>query len=117
MSRFELTIHGSTLTFRESLLAFFVKFANQNFPSVRISVFRETTEFLFTPQARQFVYILLQKVLNWTIFACDWVVFWPQSPNGGDYNTPSYPLAVATTHYIFADHFWKDNSNPELFPI
>ena len=33
-----------------------------SFPSVGILVFRETTKFLFTLQARQIAYILLQKV-------------------------------------------------------
>ena len=46
-----------------------VKFPNQNFPSVRIFVFRKTAKFLFilfTLQARPFAYILFQKVLNCT---------------------------------------------------
>ena len=37
---------------RITLSNFFVKFANQNFPSVKIFVFGETTKFLFTLQAR-----------------------------------------------------------------
>ena len=50
---------------------FFMKFENQNFPSVRIFVFRKTTKFpftlqiQFTLQSRQFAYILLQKVSNY----------------------------------------------------
>ena len=76
---------------------FFVKFANKNFPSVRIFVFRETTEFLFTLQAQQFAYILLQKVLNSTLFSCIWIAFWSQTCNGEAYNAPLYPLAVGTT--------------------
>ena len=43
---------------------FFVKIANQKFTSFGIFVFRETTKFLFTLQARQFAYTLLQKVLK-----------------------------------------------------
>ena len=40
--------------------------AIQNFPSVRIFVFRKTMKFLFTLQAQvqQFPYIFLEKVLN-----------------------------------------------------
>ena len=34
-------------------------------------------------QARQIAYILLQKVLNCTLFSCIWIAFWPQTPNGG----------------------------------
>ena len=45
----------------DHLKYFFVKFVNQNFQSVRITVFRETTKFLFTLEAQQFAYILLQK--------------------------------------------------------
>ena len=55
---------------------FLVKFADQNFPSVRIFVFRETTKFFFTLQAQQFTYILHRKVLNCTLFSCIWVAFW-----------------------------------------
>ena len=50
---------------------------------VRIFVFRETTKFLFTLTARQIAYILLQKVLNCTLFACIWIAFWPETPNWG----------------------------------
>ena len=46
----------------------FVKFVNQNFPSVRIFVFRETIKFLFILQAQQFAYALHQKVKLYTIF-------------------------------------------------
>ena len=47
--------------FANHLKQFFVKFANQNFPSVRISAFRETTKFLFAPQACHiFTYLKLQ---------------------------------------------------------
>ena len=60
---------------------FFVKLANQNFPSVTIFVLRETTKFLFPPQARQLAYILIQKVFNWTLFSCLWIEFWPQTHN------------------------------------
>ena len=40
--------------------------AIQNFPSVRIFVFRKTMKFLFTlqTQVQQFPYIFLEKVLN-----------------------------------------------------
>ena len=34
-------------------------------------------------QAQQIAYILLQKVLNCTLFSCIWIAFWPQTPNGG----------------------------------
>ena len=46
--------------FADRFKQFFAKLTNQYFPSVRICVFRETTKFLFTHQARQFGYILLQ---------------------------------------------------------
>ena len=52
----------------------FVKFANQNFPSVRIFVFQEKMKFLFTLQAEQFAYILLQNVLNYILFCCIWLL-------------------------------------------
>ena len=38
--------------------------------------------------------------------------FAPQTPIAGAYSALPYPLAVGTSHLIFADHFWKDNSNP-----
>ena len=60
-----------------------MKFANQNFLSVGIFVLRGTTKFLFTLQARQIAYILLQKVLNCTLFSSIWIAFWLQTPNGG----------------------------------
>ena len=68
---------------------------SKNFPSVRIFVFRKTTNFLFTLQARQFASILLQKVLNCTQFSYIWIPFWPQTPYG---DIPPYPLPVGTTH-------------------
>ena len=74
-----------------------MKFANQNFSSIRIFAFRETTKFLFTLEARQLDYILLQKVLNFTLFSCIWIVFWPQTPDEGAYSAPPYPLA-GTSH-------------------
>ena len=49
---------------------FSVKFTNQNIPSAKIFVFQETTKFMFTLQARQFAYILLENVLNCTHFSC-----------------------------------------------
>ena len=55
---------------------------NQNFPSVGIFVFRETTKLPFTLQARQIAYIVLQKVLNCTLFPYIWIAFWPQPPIG-----------------------------------
>ena len=76
---------------------FFVKFTNQNFPSNGIFVFRETTKLLFTLQARQVTYNLLQKVLNCTLFSYIWRAFWPQTLIGGAYSTPPYPLRVGTT--------------------
>ena len=48
ISDLRIAIYGSNLSFRGSLQAVFVKFANQNFASVGIFVFRETTKFLFT---------------------------------------------------------------------
>ena len=92
-----------------------MKFANQNFPYVGIFVFRETTKFLFTLQARKIDYILLQKVLNCTLFSCILIAFWPQTPNGGLQRSPI--PSVGTSPKIFADHFWKDNSNPAITQI
>ena len=77
---------------------FFVKFANKNFSSVRIFVFRKFMKFLFTLQHQQFTYIILQKVLKCTLFSCIWIVFWFQIPNGGAYTTPPFTLAVGNTH-------------------
>ena len=114
--------HGSTcatsfmcvknITHHYHFKYFFVTFTNQNFPSIKIFAFRESTKFLLTCQARQFAYILLQKVLNYIQFSCILIVFRSQTPNGGAYSSPPYPLAVGTTHQIFVDHFWKDDSNP-----
>ena len=59
------------------------QFTIQNFPSVGIFVFRETTKFLFTLQAQQINYILLQTVLNCTLFSSILIAFLPQSPTGG----------------------------------
>ena len=47
--------------FADHFKQFFVKFAKQNFPSIRIFLFRETTKFVFTLQTQQFSYILLEK--------------------------------------------------------
>ena len=63
-ARFKLAIRKSQFVDRLCLLPdyfkeFFVKFANQNFPSVKIFVFRETTKFLFTFKVRKFAYIYL----------------------------------------------------------
>ena len=74
-SRFALAIHKSWFPnrlylFADPLKQFFVKTRNQNFPFVRKFVFRETIKFLFTLQAWQFACILLQKVLNCTLFSC-----------------------------------------------
>ena len=77
-----------------------MKFENQNFPSFTIFVFRETKKFLFALQVQQFADVLLQKVLNHTLFSYIWIAFWPQTPNGGAYSTPPYPLAVGPTHFL-----------------
>ena len=61
--------------FADHLKQFFVKSANQDFPSVRLFVSIETTRFLFTLQAQQFVYIALQNVLICTQFSCIKVAF------------------------------------------
>ena len=68
---------------------------------------------LFTFQAQQFPYILLQKALNCTLFSCIWIAFWPKTPYGGAYSTSPYSLVVGTAHLLFVDHFWKDNLNPD----
>ena len=90
---FELAIHKSRFANQicflcGSLQAVFVKFTNQNFLSVGIFVFREITKFLFTLQAWQIPYILLQIVLNCILFSCIWIAFWPQTPNWGLQDSP-----------------------------
>ena len=74
-----IVICGSTLSLYRSLSAFFFKFSNQSFPSVRIFIFREIVKFLFILQAQQFAYTLLQKVLSCTL--C--IAFWRWTHNGG----------------------------------
>ena len=74
-----IAICGSNLSICRSLQQFTI----QNFPSVGIFVFRETTKFLFTLQAQQINYILLQKVLNCTLFSSISIAFWPQTPTRG----------------------------------
>ena len=32
----------------------------------------------------------------------------------GAYSAPPYPLTIGASPKIFADHFWKDNSNPAI---
>ena len=78
-----IMICRSNLSFCRSLWAVFVKFANQNFLSVGVFVFRETTKFLFTLQAQQIAYILLQILLNCTLFSCIWIAFGPKLAMGG----------------------------------
>ena len=95
-----------------SLLAIFCETCESKLPSIRIFVFRETTKFLFTLQARQFAYILLQ-VLNCTLFSCIWIAFWSQTPNERASSAPP----CRHTHYIFADHFSKDNLNPTILAL
>ena len=60
----QLRFENQLCLFPDNCKQFVVKFANQNFPFVRIFVFRETAKFLFTLQMRQLAYILLQKVLQ-----------------------------------------------------
>ena len=62
------SVRISNLT--KSLQVFFCEIC-ENFPSVRIFVFRETAEFLFTLQAQQFAHDLLQKVLNTILLHLD----------------------------------------------
>ena len=47
----ELRFADQPYHFADHFKLFFVKYANQNFPSVGIFVFRETTKFLYTLQA------------------------------------------------------------------
>ena len=70
-----------------------MKFANQNFLSVEIFVFWETRKFLFTLQTRQIAYILLQNLLNCTLFSCIWITFGHKPPMGG-LQRPPYPLML-----------------------
>ena len=78
----ELAIRESRVVYRlltDHFKQFFVKFADQNFLSVRIFVLKETKKFLFTLQALHFAFILLQKLFNCTLFSYIWIAFW--SPN------------------------------------
>ena len=81
--RFLDRIYLSQITLRS-----FCEIRKSIFPSVRIFIFRETTKFLFTLQARQIAYILLQKVFYSKNFSCIWVAFWSQTPNGGLQHSP-----------------------------
>ena len=94
-----------------------MKFANQNFPSVRISVSSETTKFLFTLQARVFAYIVLQNVIICTQFSCIWIAFWPKRPNGWAYNAPPFSLAVGNTQLLFAGSLLKRKLEPSYICI
>ena len=85
---------------------------NENFPSVRIFIFRKTTKFLFALQARQLDYILLQRVLDCTLFSCIWIAFWSQIPNGGAYSVYANML-----NFIFTDNFdffWTNLPKKEI---
>ena len=82
-------------------------------PLLKMFLFTYLPICLFTFQAQQFPYILLQKALNCTLFSCIWIAFWPKTPYGGAYSTSPYSLVVGTTHLLFVDHFWKDNLNPD----
>ena len=95
---FELAIRESQFANRLCLFAdhfkqFFMKFANQNLPSIGTFVFKETTKFLITLQARQFTYFLLQYLHYFLAFGWH---FGPKPQKGK----------------LLANHFWKDNSNP-----
>ena len=74
-----IAICGSNVFLRITLSSFCEICESKS--SVGIFVFRET-KFLFTLQARQIAYILLQKVLNCTLFSCIWIAFWPKTTNG-----------------------------------
>ena len=60
---------GFELAVRESRFADWIFLFTDHFKQF----FRETTKFLFTLQAWQITYILLQKVLNYTLFSCIWI--------------------------------------------
>ena len=101
--------------FAYQLKEFFVKFANQNFPPVSIFAYRETTNFLLTVQTWTFACILLLKVLNSIYYFLAFGWHFSSKPSVGDLTAfPPYLLAVETTHYIFTNHFCKDNSNPAI---
>ena len=72
-------------------------FANQNFCSVRIFVFRQTTKFLFALQTRQFAFILLQKVLlnvHYFLYLESILALNSQWRSLQRSPIPSYPLAI-----------------------
>ena len=50
-----------------------------------------------------------------TLFSCIWIAFWPKSL--GELTALPYPLPVGTSHQIFIDHLWKDNSSPEAIKV
>ena len=96
--------------FVDHFKTFFVKFVNQNFPSVRIFVFRETTKFPFRFQARQCWYLSPISAELYTIFLhLDRIL--AAKLKWGSLQCYPYYLAVGTTQYIFADYFRKDISN------
>ena len=88
---FESLFADGLCLFANQFEQFFMQFENQNFPSGRVFVLRKTTKFLITRQVRQFAYILLQKVINSTLFSCIWMAFWHQTPNEGACSAPPYP--------------------------
>ena len=80
--------------FKHFFFFFPVKFESQNFPSVGNFIFRKTAKLLFTLQAREFAYIVLQIVLHCTLFSSLWMAFWFQTPNGGAYSVPPHTLEL-----------------------
>ena len=86
--------HGFCLFADQFKQSFCVKFESPNFPSVGNFIFRKTAKLLFTLQARQFTYIVLQIVLHCTLFSSMWMAFWFQTPNGGAYSVPPYTLEL-----------------------
>ena len=65
-----------TLPFRRSLEVIFCEINKLKLSFCWNFVFRETKTFLTTLQARQFIYILLQKMLKYTLFSWLWIAFW-----------------------------------------
>ena len=99
-SGFKLAIHEPGFADRLCFLAdsfkqFFVKFANQNFLSVRIFDLRENQKIsVYTSSSK---ICLLQKVLNCILLSHIWITFWSKNSMGELTAYSPYPLSAGTT--------------------
>ena len=65
----QIVICGSTLSLCRSLSAFFFKFSNQSFPSVRIFIFREIVKFIYTSSSTICLYLTSKSVKLYTLYS------------------------------------------------